>query len=215
MAAKKQKVQETPSRQAAYSARNRARLIRDAQELLAEIGPSATLEQIATYAEVSPTTIYKYFENKEQLFAAALNEAWVGFLIWANSQKIPGDKLERVLDSGRKLFWARKTHPLFANMLHNCLNQMPDFALQADQGDAKKIFRELAKNGEIKREDFEERYLLWSHIYTGLLKSVFVTQEITPSEAEVAFAIGLSVWGISDSKAKKLISRPLEFAPME
>jgi AcrR family transcriptional regulator len=215
MAAKKQKAQETPSRQAAYSARNRARLIKDTQELLADIGPSATLEQIATYLEVSPTTIYKYFENKEQLFAAALNEAWVDFLIWANSQKIPGERLERVLDSGRKLFWAKKTHPLFARMLHNCLNQMPDFALQVDQGDGKKIFKELAKSGEIKRENFEERYLLWTHIYTGLLKSVFVTEELSPAEAELAFAIGLSVWGISDSKAKKLISRPLEFAPMQ
>jgi AcrR family transcriptional regulator len=215
MAAKKQKAQETPSRQAAYSARNRARLINDTQELLADIGPSATLEQIATYLEVSPTTIYKYFENKEQLFAAALNEAWVDFLIWANSQKIPGERLERVLDSGRKLFWAKKTHPLFARMLHNCLNQMPDFALQVDQGDGKKIFKELAKSGEIKRENFEERYLLWTHIYTGLLKSVFVTEELSPAEAELAFAIGLSVWGISDSKAKKLISRPLEFAPMQ
>jgi AcrR family transcriptional regulator len=215
MAAKKQKAQETPSRQAAYSARNRARLIKDTQELLADIGPSATLEQIATYLEVSPTTIYKYFENKEQLFAAALNEAWVDFLIWANSQKIPGERLERVLDSGRKLFWAKKTHPLFARMLHNCLNQMPDFALQADQGDGKKIFKELAKSGEIKRENFEERYLLWIHIYTGLLKSVFVTEELSSTEAELAFAIGLSVWGISDTKAKKLISRPLEFAPMQ
>jgi AcrR family transcriptional regulator len=215
MATKKQKAQETPSRQAAYSARNRARLIRDTQELLADIGPSATLEQIATYLEVSPTTIYKYFENKEQLFAAALNETWVDFLIWANSQKIPGERLERVLDSGRKLFWAKKTHPLFARMLHNCLNEMPDFALQVDQGDGKKIFKELAKSGEIKRENFEERYLLWTHIYTGLLESVFVTEELSPAEAELAFAIGLSVWGISDTKAKKLISRPLEFAPME
>ena len=215
MAAKKQKAQETPSRQAAYSARNRARLIKDTQELLADIGPSATLEQIATYLEVSPTTIYKYFENKEQLFAAALNEAWVDFLIWANSQKIPGERLERVLDSGRKLFWAKKTHPLFARMLHNCLNEMPDFALQVDQGDGKKIFKELAKSGEIKRENFEERYLLWIHIYTGLLKSVFVTEELSSTEAELAFAIGLSVWGISDTKAKKLISRPLEFAQME
>jgi AcrR family transcriptional regulator len=215
MATKKQKAQETPSRQAAYSARNRARLIRDTQELLADIGPSATLEQIATYLEVSPTTIYKYFENKEQLFAAALNETWVDFLIWANSQKIPGERLERVLDSGRKLFWAKKTHPLFARMLHNCLNEMPDFALQVDQGDGKKIFKELAKSGEIKRENFEERYLLWTHIYTGLLESVFVTEELSPAEAELAFAIGLSIWGISDTKAKKLISRPLEFAPME
>jgi len=31
----------------------------------------------------------------------------------------------------------------------------------------------------------------------------------------VALGIGLSVWGISEAKAKKLTSRPLEFAPVE
>jgi len=50
MAVKKQAVKkqlEAPAgnRQAAYSARNRARLIKDAQLVLAEIGPSATIEQ--------------------------------------------------------------------------------------------------------------------------------------------------------------------------
>jgi len=46
MAAKKQAAELPGGRQAAYSARNKARLIRDAQEVLAEIGPSATIEQI-------------------------------------------------------------------------------------------------------------------------------------------------------------------------
>jgi len=77
MAVKKQTQAATTSRQAAYSARNRARLIKDAQEVLAEIGPSATIEQIAAHAEVSPTTVYKYFENKDQLFIEALGVAWV------------------------------------------------------------------------------------------------------------------------------------------
>jgi len=215
MAAKKQAVQLSENRQAAYTTRNRARLIKDAQEVLAEIGPLATIEQIAAHAEVSPTTVYKYFENKEQLFGVALNEAWIDFLIWANSQKVPGDRLERVLDSGRKLLWARQSHPLFAKMLHNSLRHMPDFARQADQGDGKKVFSELAKSGEVKREDFEERFQLWTHMYTGLLNAVFVTEELTPAEAEVAFGIGLSVWGISEAKAKKLMSRPLEFAAVE
>jgi AcrR family transcriptional regulator len=60
---------------------------------LAEIGRLTTVEQIATHAEVSPTTIYKYFENKEQLFGVALNVAWVDFLIWTNSQKVLGEDL--------------------------------------------------------------------------------------------------------------------------
>ena len=215
MAVKKQAVIPSGSRQAAYSARNRARLIKDAQEILAEIGPSATIEQIAAHAEVSPTTVYKYFENKDQLFIEALGQAWVGFLIWSNQSKAPWDRLERTLDSGRKLFWARQTHPQFANMLHNSLNQMPDFLMQADRGEGKKAFREIAANGDLKQEDFEARFVLWTSIYTGLVKSVFVSEELSPSEANTAFGIGLSVWGISEAKAKKLISRPLAFGPTE
>ena len=215
MAAKKQVVQAPGGRQAAYSARNRARLIKDAQIVLAEIGPSATIEQIAAHAEVSPTTIYKYFENKDQLFQEALGEAWIGFLIWANQLKAPGDRLERILDSGRKLFYARKTHPLFAEMLHNCLTEMPDLLSLADRGEGKKVFKDIAASGELKADDFEKRYVLWVNIYNGILKSVFVTKELSPAEADVAFGIGLSVWGISEAKAKKLISRPLEFAPVE
>ncbi|CAN2222602.1 AcrR Transcriptional regulator [Candidatus Nanopelagicaceae bacterium] len=215
MAGKKQSVQQTGSRQAAYSARNRARLIKDAQIVLAEIGPSATIEQIAAHAEVSPTTIYKYFENKDQLFLEALGEAWIGFLIWANQLKAPGDRLERTLDSGRKVFYARKSHPLFAEMLHNCLTEMPDFLVQSDRGEGKKVFKEIAASGELKADEFEKRYVLWINIYTGILKSVFVTKELSPAEADVALGIGLSVWGMSEAKAKKLISRPLEFAPIE
>lgn len=215
MAAKKNPAAEAGSRQAAYSARNRARLVKDAQEVLAEIGPSATIEQIAAHAEVSPTTIYKYFENKDLLFVEALSQAWIGFLIWANEQKAPGDRLERTLDSGRKLFWAGQTHPLFANMLHNCLNEMSDFLIQSDRGEGKKVFKELAASGDLKQEDFEQRWILWQNLYNAILKSVFVTEELTPSEAEVALGIGLSVWGISEAKAKKLISRPLIYTPVE
>ena len=215
MAAKKDSAAETVSRQAAYGARNRARLIKDAQEVLAEIGPSATIEQIASHAEVSPTTIYKYFEHKDKLFIEALCEAWIGFLIWSSEIKTPGDRFERTLDIGRRVFWAKKTHPLFAQMLHNCLNQMSEILILADKGEGKKAFRAIAASGEFKEDDFEERYVLWTSIYVGLLKSVFVTEELSPSEAEVAFAIGLSVWGISDAKAKKLISRPLLFPAVE
>ena len=215
MTAKKQVAAEAGGRQAAYSARNRARLIKDAQEVLAEIGPSATIEHIAAHAEVSPTTIYKYFENKDLLFIEALSEAWLGFLIWANQQKAPGDRLARTLDSGRKLFWAKQTHPLFADMLHNCLTTMPDFLAQSDKGEGKRVFSELAATGELKQEDFEQRYILWQNIYTAILKSVFVTEDLSPAEAEVALGIGLSVWGISEAKAKKLISRPLIYTPVE
>jgi AcrR family transcriptional regulator len=215
MAVKKQAPAAPGSRQAAYSARNRARLIKDAQLVLAEIGPSATIEQIAAHAEVSPTTIYKYFENKDQLFIEALGEAWVGFLIWSSQAKTPGDAFERTLDSGRKLFWARQTHPQFAQMLHNCLNDMSEFLIHSDDGEGKKAFYAFAKADNLELEDFDMRFTMWTDIYNGILKSVFVTEELSPSQANVAFGIGLSIWGVSEAKAKKLISRPLAFGPTE
>ena len=215
MAVKKQAETTIGGRQAAYSARNRARLIKDAQEVLAEIGPSATIEQIASHAEVSPTTVYKYFENKDQLFIEALGEAWVGFLIWSSEIKTPGDRFERTLDIGRRVFWAKQTHPLFAQMLHNCLNDMSEIVILSDRGEGKKAFRVFADSGEFKGENFDARYVLWTSLYIGLLKSVFVTEELSAEEANVAFGIGLSIWGVSEAKAKKLISRPLGLAAVQ
>ena len=209
------KVESVPGgRQAAYSARNRAALIKVAREVLAEIGPTATIEQLASHAQVSPTTIYKYFENKDLLFLEAIGQIWYGWLMWANELKAPGDRLERTLDSGRKIFWARKTHPQFASILHNTLAEDPFILVKMDQGVAKRVFGELAESGAVSNDDLEARFVLWTNIYTGLLTAVFVTEELTPEEANVAFGIGLSVWGISEAKAKKLISRPLGFSPV-
>jgi len=92
---------------------------------------------------------------------------------------------------------------------------MPDFLQRADGGVGRKVFQEIAATGELKAEDFDKRFMLWLNVYNGILNSVFVTEELSPAEAEVAFGIGLSVWGISEAKAKKLISRPLEFAPVK
>jgi AcrR family transcriptional regulator len=215
MAVKKAIEQKVGNRQAAYSARNKARLIQDAKMVLAEIGPSATIEQIASHAEVSPTTIYKYFENKDQLFLEAFGEEWASFVRWASLEMRPGDMLEITLDTGRKLFWAKKSHPLFANMLHNYLSQMSVFPVLADKGESKKVFKALAAAGDLRQEEFEKRWVLWTNLYAGLVKSIYVSEDLSPSEAEVAFGIGLSIWGISETKAKKLISRPLNFAPVE
>jgi len=209
MAVKKQAVAATGNRQAAYSARNRARLIKDAQEVLAEIGPSATIEQIAAHAEVSPTTVYKYFENKDQLFIEALGEMWHGWVSWAFAQTSTTDELEAVIDVNRRLFRAKETHPDFARVLHNTVKEMPDFFLQADEQTAKRVLRGLASAGQLVAENFEYRYQLWESSALGLLSSVHVTETLSPAEADVALGIGLSVWGITEAKAKKLVSRPL------
>ena len=209
MAAKKQAVANPAGRQAAYSARNRAALIKAGQEVLAEIGPSATIEQLASHAEVSPTTIYKYFENKDELFVLALASAWNSWMEWALSQNLSDDRLQRIIEIGRRLLRTGQTHPLFAQMLHNSLNENPNFMVEADEGEGKKVFKFLADAGELKNDNFEERWILWANTITGLTKSVLVDWTLSPEQADAALGIGLSVWGISDAKAKKLVSREL------
>jgi AcrR family transcriptional regulator len=210
MATKKKTAPLSGNRQAAYSARNRAALIKHAQEVLAEVGPSATIEQLAAHAQVSPTTIYKYFANKEVLFSEAFSQLWEEWINWSGQTRSPGEPLENVLDAGRKLFRIKQHDPLLAQVLHNVLKD-PEFAINAVQGEGAKAFTALAKMGAVKSEDLQERLILWQHIYTGICISLYVNESISPEEADVAFGIGLSVWGISEAKAKKIISRPLAF----
>jgi AcrR family transcriptional regulator len=210
MATKKQAASVAGNRQAAYSARNRAALITHAQEVLAEVGPSATIEQLAAHAQVSPTTIYKYFANKEVLFSEAFSQLWEEWVLWSNETRSPGEPLENVLDAGRKLFRIKQHDLILAQVLHNVVKD-PQFAMNAVQGEGVKAFTALAKMGAVKNEDFHARMIIWLHIYMGICVSLYGTEEISPEEADVAFGIGLSVWGISEAKAKKIISRPLVF----
>ena len=210
MAGKKQVAKAPGGRQAAYTARNRAALIKAGQQVLAEIGPQATIEQLVEYAQVSPTTIYKYFENKESLFAEAFNQSWEEWIEWSNQFETSGDRLERVLDTGRKLFWVKQHNPLFAKILHNTLKE-PALATRAVLVEGSRVFKELAKAGDLKIEDFDKRILLWANIYGGILTGIYVSGSLSPAEANTAFGIGLSVWGISEAKAKKLVARPLNF----
>jgi hypothetical protein len=135
---------------------------------------------------------------------------WEEWIQWSNQTKSPGEPLETVLDAGRKLFRIKQHDPILAAVLHNILKD-PLLATQAVEGEMIKVFRTLAKMGAIKSEDLEERLILWGYLYQGISISVYVTETISPEEADVAFGIGLSVWGISEAKAKKIISRPLVF----
>ena len=201
------------NRQAAYTARNRAALLKAGQEVLADIGPDATIEELAKHAQVSPTTIYKYFASKEVLFAEAMSEIYQRWVIWAYNGKPRGGSLETSLDTGRKLFWVKQSHPLFAKILQNTLRD-PTFVITANKNAAEAVFRNYAELGVLNKEDFDKRFIIWSYAYVGILTSVHVTQELSPTQAEESLGLALSIWGISEAKAKKLMSRPLVFAPV-
>lgn len=214
MPSKKSAPKAVGNRQAAYSARNRVALIKAGQEVLADIGPGATIEQLASHAEVSPTTIYKYFVSKEVLFSEAISEIYEGWVIWAYNGAPPGGSLETTLDTARKLFWVKQSHPLFAKILHNTLRD-PSFLIATTRIGAEAVFKNYAKLGVLANDDFDKRFILWAYSYAGILMSVHLTEELSPTQAEESLGIALSIWGVSEAKAKKLMSRPLVFAPVK
>ena len=183
------------------------------QEVLAEIGPAATIEELSEYAQVSPTTIYKYFKNKELLFSEALSQMWLDWVVWSYNGVRPGQDLEAVITTARKLFWVKQTHPLFAKVLHNTLAN-PAFIIEAVKEGGAAVFKDLANRNLLENDQFEKRMILWGYALAGILTAVHVSEELSPSEAEVALAIALSIWGVNEVKAKKLMSKKLVFAPV-
>ena len=104
-------------RKAAYVARNRVALIKAAQQVLAEIGPEASIEEFAEAAQISVSTIYKHFENKEALIDAAFVEAFRDWEAWADEAlgNIK-DPLEELVAPMRLFLRLKRTHPLYAGM---------------------------------------------------------------------------------------------------
>lgn len=198
------------NRQSAYIARNRFALIKSAQGVLAEAGLHATIEQLATNAQVSPTTIYNYFESKENLLAAALEDAWGEWVMWAYDGDQAGQSLQDMMNVCRKLFRAKATHPQFAKILNKTLDD-PAFVLKAVSAVGMADLKTVTANEKLALQDFEKQSYLWAYSLAGILHQVFVIEEASPEDADYLLELSLQIFGISKVKAKKLTSQPLNF----
>ena len=210
MAGKKQAQVGTENRQSAYIARNRIAIIKATQAVLAEVGLQATAEQLATSAQVSPTTIYKYFESKEALLSEALADAWQEFMVWAYGDEIPGSSFQGMLNVFRKLFRAEQSHPQLARILKNTLTDS-SFVINAVKPIALANLRKAASKDGIAAGQFEERVYIWTYSLAGIITGVFVTEELSAEKADESLAISLQILDISKAKAKKLVSQPLVY----
>ena len=210
MAAKNQSQAGSGNRQSAYIARNRIALIKSAQGVLAEVGLHATIEQLATSANVSPTTIYKYFESKEALLSEALADAWQEFMLWAHGDEIPGSSFQGMIHVFRKLIRAKQSHPQFARILKNTLSDS-SFVINAVRPLAMATLQKAATKEDIAVDQFEERVYLWGYSLAGIMSGVYVTEDLSPEKADELLAVSLQVLDFSKAKAKKLVSHPLVY----
>ena len=196
-------------RQSAYTTRNRAALITAAQQVLARYGPNATIEQLVAEAKVSPTTIYNYFDNKEALLSEALDHMWREWVDWAHDGRPQGESFETMLEVCRRLFRATTSHPQFAQVLRNTLDN-PAFVIQAVKDDGTAALRNVAKLGGLETTEFDKRLNLWTYCLAGILHGVFVTGELSPADADLSLRMSLSLWDVSPELATQLTSTPIQ-----
>ena len=135
VATRKKPIPANAGRKSAYVARNHAALVRASQRVLAEIGPEASIDQFAEAAEVSVSTIYKHFENKDALIEAAYLDAFHEWEVWTDAL-IEGikDPLTELVTPMRMFLRVKKTHPLYAAMSARNLSDLPKYFHGTEEG---------------------------------------------------------------------------------
>ncbi len=196
-------------RKSAYVARNRAALLRATQQLLAEVGPDASIDQFAEAAEISVSTIYKHFENKEALIAAAYIEAFHDWELWADALvKGIEDPLEELVMPMRLFLRLKKTHPLYALMSARNLADLPRYFHGTEEGLIEHI-GELMKKKIIEIESPAIRIRSISACIVAGLADQLLNPAAKESDADATVEVILSILGISPAKAKKLAHGPM------
>lgn len=191
-------------RKSAYVARNRAALLRATQRVLAEIGPEASIDQFAEVAEISVSTIYKHFENKEALIEAAYIDAFHEWEVWADGLlEAIDDPLAELVAPMRLFLRLKRTHPLYAAMAARNLADLPRYFHGTEEGLVEHI-DELIKAKIIEIETPAIRIRSISACILAGLADQLLNPAATESDADATIEVILSILGISAAKAKKL-----------
>jgi AcrR family transcriptional regulator len=210
MAAKVSKVVRPElGRKGAYVLRNRAALLKSTQEVLAEIGPTATIDEIADHAQMSVSTIYKHFENKDVLFAAAIQAAFADWEIWINEiTKNYKDELELLVVPMRLFVRMDTTHPHYAQMVSKNF-QIITFIVPLLAVEMALNINRLVKSKVLHIEDVPLRISNLKAILASAIQNKLMDPKFSTADADASIKIGLELLGISESKLKKLFELKL------
>lgn len=204
VATRKKSAPANAGRKSAYVARNHVALLRASQQLLAVVGPGASIDQFADAAEVSVSTIYKHFENKDALIEAAYLDAFHEWEVWTDAL-LEGveDPLTELVTPMRLFLRIKRTHPLYAAMSARNLSDLPKYFHGTEEGLNEHI-NELLKAKIIEIESPAIRIRSISACILAGLADQLLNPAATEDDADATIEVVLSILGISAAKAKKL-----------
>ena len=200
---------ESLGRKSAYVARNRAALLRSTQQVLAEIGPDASIDRFAEAAEIAVSTIYKHFENKEALIAAANFQAFHDWQHWADQflQKIK-DPIEDLVLPMRLFLRLGKTHPHYAAMIAHDVSGAPKYFPEIEAGLVQHV-NDLIKAKILTIDNPVIRIRSISACLLAGLADQLLNPKSKEADADATIEVILGILGISATKAKKMAYSPM------
>ena len=196
-------------RKAKAMARNRARHVRSAQELIILVGPQATIDEFAEHAEVAVATLYKHFGSKEGMVLAAVEDALQRWEQWMMQVVAPiSDPLEQLVASLRVILRTRDTRPMEGAIMARAgqANMAPLDHLMAGFQQAVAL---LVQQGLLPADRIEARARALLAVVADEGIRQMSTPTATPEEADTVLEWALPMLGISPAKAKRLAHAPL------
>lgn len=185
-------------------ARNRAAIIRAAQLVIANHGSDSSIDLFAEQAEVSISTLYKHFENKEALILEAFAEA---FRRWEEDSDLlvkgVEDPLEELVAPMRLILRLRETHPLYAQMVERNFAQLPKYLWKIEEGLTAHIYELLGK-GILNFDLPEIRVRLISACLYSSIGIQIRSPDATEADADAAIEVILGLLQIPEATAKNL-----------
>ncbi len=194
-------------RKSAYAARNRNALIEAAQQILAEIGPALTIEDVAIRADMAVSTVYKHFVNREQLVNVALIAGMSDWESWAQQfSSETQDPLQSLVIPMRLFIKMNRTHPNYAQMAINSDRALANLLPVLSEGLAKHI-RSLDASGTLAVPNIDASLANLSACLLAAFKVAVLDNDETLAQNQLRSA--LSLVGINAETAEKLMAAPM------
>ena len=191
--------------------RNRASLLKSAQECLIAEGPGVTIERFAELAGVVPTTIYKHFPSKNALFTEALKQLYSDFLVsgFKKIEEQTADPLGTFLWPAKLVFNVRSTHPELAIAILKSAESSEVQVLNILDF-AKGHYEELVRNGILPEDKTEIRFTLFAYGGFGLLLEVLRNEWKSKDGYTDELVSLFGILGVSEAKARKIFQLPIQ-----
>lgn len=164
------------------------RILDAALEVFKEHGYRASIDAVASRADVARQTIYNHFESKEALFGAALQRAIAE--LFSSVRTADGDLRERLIRFGLELR-ERCLDPESIKLQRVLINEAPRFPELADgffkhcflgaYTQMATVFEKAMNEGSLRRDDPVEMARLFMEMLVGFDRSRMLFGGMAPS----------------------------------